>query len=66
MKLTLKQKEDLITRLAESWTQNQDIRDLESFYYEAQQDYLSDLSDLELIEIAEDCGMYAENEEPAK
>jgi hypothetical protein len=61
MKLNENQKTDLIQRLAEQWTQSQDIGELECFFYDAQEAYLSDLEDKELIKIAEDSGLYAED-----
>lgn len=60
MNLTEDQKRDLVGRIAEQWTQNQDIKELEYFYYEAQEQYLDGLTDEELLEIAEDSGLYAE------
>lgn len=60
MQLTKEQRQDLIERLAEQWTQNCDIKDLEQFFYDAQEAYLNDQTDNDLIGIAEDSGLYAE------
>jgi hypothetical protein len=60
MQLTNDQRKDLIERLAEQWTKNCDLKDLEQFFYDAQEAYLNDQADSDLIGIAEDSGLYAE------
>ena len=50
----------LANRIAEKWTENADIKDLERFYFDAQSSYLSELSDEELLEFANDAGIEVE------
>ena len=44
----------LANRIAEKWTENADIKDLERFYFDAQHSFLTELSDEELLQFAHD------------
>ena len=52
--LDLATRDDLANRIAEFWTNNADLKDLEIFYYEAQMQFLSELPDDELLQFAKD------------
>jgi hypothetical protein len=54
--MNIEDKNDLVQKLAEKLTENADLKDLERFYYESQELYLSELSDEELLTIAKDMG----------
>jgi hypothetical protein len=60
MQLTNEQRQDLIERLAEQFTQSCDLKELEQFFYDAQEAYLNDQTDNDLIGIAEDSGVYTD------
>ena len=59
-KLSEASRDDLEERLAELWTQNADLKDLQEYFYNAQREYLKDLDDAELLGLCDDNGVVEE------
>lgn len=55
--LDFKDKIDLAEEIANLWTERADLKELMIYYYNAQYEYLSDLSDEELLTMAKDEGI---------
>lgn len=55
--MKIKNRSELIDVIADRNTENTDLKDLMQYYYDAQVDYLDDLSDEELLEAAEWAGV---------
>ena len=48
---------DLAEKIAKQWTDNADLKEIESYFFNSQFEYLNDLTDDELLEIAQDQGV---------
>lgn len=48
---------DLCETIAQKWTDNMELKELENFYFAAQFDYLDGMTDAELLEMAKDANV---------
>jgi len=55
--LNIEQRYDIVETIAINWTKNADLKEIESYYFNAQFEYLNDLPDDELLSIAQDQGV---------
>jgi hypothetical protein len=55
--LDSEQRYDIAEAIAQQWTDNQDPIELENYYFASQMDYLIDLTDAELLELAQSNGV---------
>jgi hypothetical protein len=55
--LDFKDKIELAEEIASLWTERADLKEIMSYYYNAQYEYLNDLPDDELLALAEDEGL---------
>lgn len=62
MQLTSEQRNQLIEMTAERWADSMDIGDLIQFFMEAQMEYLDDQTDADLIQMANETGIYLDEE----
>jgi hypothetical protein len=59
--LDIAEKYNLAEEIARLWTDRADLKEVMSYYFNAQAEYLNDLTDDELIAIAEDEGVNYED-----
>ena len=52
--LDIGQRYNIAEAIALKWTKNADLKEIESYFFNAQFEYLDDLTDDELLAIAED------------
>ena len=48
---------DLAEKIARQWTDNADLKEIESYFFNSQFEYLNDLPDDELLSVAQDQGV---------
>ena len=63
LELSTEQRDRLIELIAERYLDQMELRDLETFFVEAQIEFLKDYADAELLEAAEDLASTFEYEE---
>jgi hypothetical protein len=55
--LDINQRYDIVEKIASNWTDRADIKELASYFFNAQFEYLDDLPIEELLDIAEEEGI---------
>ena len=48
---------ELAEKIAKQWTDNADLKEIESYFFNSQFEYLNDLPDDELLDVAKDQGV---------
>ena len=48
---------ELAEKIAKQWTDNADLKEIESYFFNSQFEYLNDLPDDELLSVAQDQGV---------